>query len=146
MRNYRNYTDQNIIEYSLEVKSLAGLLKKLNLKPSGGNYRQMKKNLCRLNIDTKHWTGQAWNKNQQLKDWKDYSSKNIKKHLIKVKTHKCEKCKLKNWNGKQIPLEIHHIDNNNRNNEFKNLQLLCCNCHAQTEGWRRPSFLKNLLT
>ena len=72
-RQYRNYTDENIIEYSKEVKSISGLLKKLNLRPTGGNYSNMKKNLQRLDIDTSHWTGQGWNKGQQLKDWSQYT-------------------------------------------------------------------------
>ena len=33
--------------------------------------------------------------------------------------------------------EVHHVDGDRTNNEVDNLQLLCCNCHALTENWRR---------
>lgn len=37
---------------------------------------------------------------------------------------------------KQIPLEIEHIDGNNKNNNKDNLTVLCPNCHALTDTWR----------
>ena len=49
---------------------------------------------------------------------------------------KCEKCGINEWMGNQIPLEIHHIDGNRLNNNLNNLQILCPNCHSQTNNWR----------
>ncbi len=54
----------------------------------------------------------------------------------KIKGHKCECCNLKQWNGKPIPLELDHINGNNKDNRLENLRILCCNCHAQTDNWR----------
>ena len=34
------------------------------------------------------------------------------------------------WLDDDIPLELHHIDNNHHNNNLSNLQLLCSNCHS----------------
>lgn len=66
---------------------------------------------------------------------------NVKSHILKakliregIKEPKCEICGLTEWNGKPIPLELHHIDCNHYNNEFSNLQILCPNCHAQQSG------------
>lgn len=66
----------------------------------------------------------------------------IKSHQLKlrlirdgVKEKKCEECGRIEWNGKDIPLELHHIDGNSFNNELTNLKLLCCNCHAQTSNY-----------
>lgn len=140
-RKYREYTDEDIIKFAKEVVSIAGLLTKLNLKKAGGNYAHMKKTLQRLNIDCSHWTGQAWNKDQQLKDWSNYSHvKHLKKHLIILRTNKCENCKLTNWLDIEIPLEVHHIDFDRTNNNLDNLQLLCLNCHALTKNWRGRKF------
>ena len=101
--SYREYTDEDIINFAKEVKSIAGLLRKLGLKVAGGNYCHLKKNLQRLNVDTSHWTGQTWNKGEQLKDWQNYTrASNLKKHLIKRKGHQCEICKLKEWINKLI--------------------------------------------
>jgi hypothetical protein len=137
MRKYREYTDEDAIKYSKEVYSIAQLLQKLNLKPAGGNYAHIKKTIQRLNINTDHWTGQGWNKGQKLKDWSSYSRiGHLKKHLIKQKGHKCEKCLLTEWQNCPIVLEVHHEDGDRTNNDFSNLYLLCCNCHALTDNWR----------
>jgi hypothetical protein len=49
-----------------------------------------------------------------------------------IKEKKCENCGIIEWDGKEAPLELHHIDGNKHNNELKNIQILCPNCHAQT--------------
>ena len=65
----------------------------------------------------------------------------VKSHILKqklirdgIKEPKCEICKLSEWNGKPIPLELHHIDCNHYNNSLENLMILCPNCHAQQPG------------
>lgn len=134
--NYRNYTDNDIIEKAKDSTSIASLLKKLGLKPAGGNYYIMKHNLQRLNIDTSHWTGQGWNKGQQLKDWSSYKKTNsVKRNLLKQRVQ-CDSCNLSHWLGVAIPLECHHVDGDRTNNNYSNLKLLCCNCHALTANWR----------
>lgn len=65
--------------------------------------------------------------------------------LIKngLKEEKCEVCKNEMWNGLSIPLELHHVDGNPKNNEIENLQILCPNCHAQTENFKGKNKGKN---
>lgn len=69
------------------------------------------------------------------------SNTTISSHLLKIKLikdgikeHKCELCELSEWRGQPIPLELHHIDGNHQNNDLKNLQILCPNCHAQMDN------------
>jgi predicted HNH restriction endonuclease len=38
--------------------------------------------------------------------------------------------------GKEITLEVHHVDGNNKNNDQSNLQVLCLNCHGKTHNYR----------
>lgn len=58
------------------------------------------------------------------------------KRLKEIRDWKCEMCGLNEWMGKTLPLEVHHIDGNNYNNELSNLQILCPNCHSLTNNWR----------
>ena len=62
----------------------------------------------------------------------------LKNQLIKIgiKDHKCENCELIEWMGKQIPLELHHVNGNRFDNRIENIQLLCPNCHALTDNYR----------
>ncbi len=137
MRKYREYTDQDIINNSKNVKSIAGLLRSLDLVPVGGNYRNMKRLLQKLNVDTSHWTGQGWSVGQRKKDWSKYTRcHSLKKHLIKEKGHKCQNCDLTHWLNELISLEVHHIDGDSSNNDVNNLQILCPNCHSVTENYR----------
>lgn len=141
MRKYREYTDKQLIEHAKNVKSIAGLLRALNLKTAGGNYANIKRLIQKFKIDTSHWTGQAWNRGEQLKDWSKYTKVvYLKKHLIKERNHLCESCKNLTWMGEKIPLEIHHIDGDRTNNNIDNLKLLCCNCHGLTNTWRKLKF------
>lgn len=55
--------------------------------------------------------------------------------LIQIRGHKCECCKLTEWLGQPINLQVHHIDGDKTNNELKNLQLLCLNCHSYTNNF-----------
>lgn len=136
-RPYKSYTDEQIVEYAKEVRSMAQLFVKIGIRPAGGNYANMKRRLQQLNISTDHWTGQAWSKNQQLKDWSQYTRvEKLKPHLIQKRGHKCELCSKKSWLKRPIPLEVHHKDGDRTNNEYDNLQLLCPNCHAQTDNYR----------
>jgi hypothetical protein len=64
------------------------------------------------------------------------SAHRLKLKLIEdnIKEHKCEICNLTEWNGEKIPLELHHIDGDRYNNIYINIQILCPNCHSQTDN------------
>jgi len=58
----------------------------------------------------------------------------FKKYLIETKGETCALCGIPpTWNGKSLTLQLDHIDGNSDNNFPSNLQLLCPNCHTQTD-------------
>jgi len=143
-------TKEEYLEAIKASKSIAQVCKTLGLKCAGGNYKTIKDFIRENNIDTSHFTGQGWNvglkfkPNKQmplsdiLKENSKYQSYKLKNRLIEngLKEYKCECCKNTEWNGKPIPLELHHINGDNTDNRIGNLQILCPNCHAQTEHYR----------
>lgn len=61
---------------------------------------------------------------------------NLKNKLLQegLKEHRCESCRLDEWLGDRIPIELHHVDGNKYNNNLDNLQILCPNCHSKTDN------------
>lgn len=133
-----------------EVYSIAGMCRILGVKPSGGNYRIMHNAIEKYSIDISHFTGQGWNVGLAFKPFKEkpiseilvlgssYQSSKLKHRLLKegLKSRICECCGLSEWRGVSIPLEVHHVNGNNKDNRLENLQLLCPNCHALTDSYR----------
>jgi hypothetical protein len=148
MSKSRKYTDEEFIKAVKESGSLRQVLSKLNLREAGGNYQCAKERIKNLNLSTKHFHGQAWNKGKKLPKRQPIEtylvedrlvqSNSLKKRLINegIKQHKCECCGITEWNGQSAPIELDHIDGNRYNNTIQNLRLLCPNCHAQTPTYR----------
>lgn len=157
MKKYEKTQIESIVK---ENYSVAECLRRLNLRPAGGNYKWFKIYTKNNNIDTSHFTGKGWSfgkkisyENRRLPlnlilvENSSYSSSNhLKKRLIKegIKKYQCEICNNINWNNAPIPLELEHCNGNNTDNRIENLKLLCPNCHAQTPNYRGKNKLSNL--
>jgi DNA-binding CsgD family transcriptional regulator len=61
----------------------------------------------------------------------------LKKRLIGAGLieERCERCGLTDWQGKPLGLELHHKNGDGTDNRLPNLEILCPNCHAQTDTW-----------
>ncbi len=53
--------------------------------------------------------------------------RSIKIRLLQNRGEKCERCGY----SKSEVLQVHHKDRNNKNNDFKNLEIICPNCHYE---------------
>ena len=62
-----------------------------------------------------------------------------RKKVFNEQDERCNKCKIADWNGEPLTFELEHIDGNPENNVRENLEMLCPNCHAQTDTWRGRS-------
>lgn len=68
----------------------------------------------------------------------------IRKLLIRRVNNTCEYCRLSRWMDKKIPLEMHHVDGNNKNNSPDNLHIICPNCHSQTDNFRSKNIKRKI--
>jgi hypothetical protein len=52
-----------------------------------------------------------------------------------LKDARCERCGLSEWRGRPLSLELHHVNGDGHDNRLENLELLCPNCHCQSDTW-----------
>jgi DNA-binding CsgD family transcriptional regulator len=79
------------------------------------------------------------------------SRNHLKARLVAegLKEWRCETCGIREWRGARLSLALHHVNGDRLDNRVANLQLLCPNCHSQTDsfsgrnGHRRGSRLSS---
>lgn len=62
----------------------------------------------------------------------------IRTYMFKKHDNKCQICGWGEINPftNKIPLEVHHVDGDYKNDSEENLMLLCPNCHSLTDGYK----------
>lgn len=149
---------QNLLNTS---DSYSDILRKVGLNPKGRNPDTLKEIIKKYNLDETKLNenrklffckcGKSANVNKyDLEDilnnkYPKYQSSKLLIRLIKVglKNNECEICGITEWNNMPITFQLHHIDGNHYNNELNNLQVLCPNCHSQTDTFSGNSSKKN---
>lgn len=147
----RSYTDQQLKDAVAESFSMAEVLRKINLRPAGGNYDLVKYRIKEMGLDTSHFTGSRWLQGKTnhttrkrsledilVKDSTYTTTSDLKRRLLAegIFQYRCVSCGLEDWLGSPIPLEIDHRNGDRRDNRLENLRLLCPNCHAMTVTYR----------
>ena len=145
-------TDNELRQIVANSKNYSEALRKCGKIPRGATYQFFKARLIKLQIDTSHFDspnragGLATSRLKPKSTWKDilisgYKERcktetlrrYFKKYCESIGTkYVCAICSmLPNWQGEALQLQIDHIDEDNTNNHYSNLQWLCPNCHSQ---------------
>jgi hypothetical protein len=146
-RQYRRYTDKQLVEAVKTSYSISQVLKKIGLKEAGGSRQAIKLKIEKMHIECSHFTGQhhakgsTHNRNKKIPLEKilvknsKYARCDLKKRLFKKKIfeNKCYNCGLTEWLEKPISCQLEHKNGNSTDNRLENLTLLCPNCHSQTD-------------
>lgn len=139
MKKIDKFTKEEVEQIFAESKSQDSVARRIGYNSnSGSSHSTLKKYAKENNIDVSHFTGQGQNKGKvdltRFRKGVPFSVQH-RKNLLSIRPHKCECCGNAEQLGHEIPLEVHHVDGDRLNNELENLQLLCPNCHAQTDNY-----------
>lgn len=127
-----------------ESKTYSDVLRKCGYT-NLGNRRTIKKRIIVLNLSVDHFVKYILptQKKIPLSEILIENSTYNCNHLIKNRLYnelnweyKCKECGISEWNGKELSLELDHINGNNTDNRIENLRLQCPNCHSQTSTFR----------
>lgn len=146
LKEKQNLEYESIVcETYKQFNSLTKTCVMLNKRPTQTTFEYIRRILEKNNIPIDNTVKERVSKPHQDLTEVDIFSKNsklsslshLKKYILKfnLKEERCEKCGNTHWNGIKISLEVHHIDGDRGNNEINNLQLLCPNCHSQTDNY-----------
>lgn len=138
----RRHTKEALASAIKESFTWAEVCRYLGVKPATGSQTYIKSLCVKFGLDFSHFTGKSGFKGgvpankltieEYLAKGEEAKSHVLRKKLIEsgIKSKACERCGLTEWLGREIPLELDHIDSNHFNNDLFNLQILCPNCHA----------------
>jgi hypothetical protein len=130
--------------------SVAEVLRKLDIKQSGGNHSHISSRIKKYGLDVSHFqkfsidfrggrnklSNEKVLVNDRLNGRRD-SSKRLRNALLESGIeYKCAVCRLPPlWNNKPLQLQIDHINGIGTDNNIKNIRFICGNCHIQTDNF-----------
>ena len=139
MKKWEKFSKEELERFVKESYSYTEFAEKLGYSSKGGQGPKQAKEICELyNFSTEHFSQKKRTDTIKLEEIfiKGYKNREtLRKNLIILRGHKCECCNLEEWNGLPIALQVHHKDGDGLNNLLDNLELLCPNCHAQTDNY-----------
>lgn len=149
----KKYSDVDLVLAVQQNCSIAGVLRQLCIRPSGGSHSHISRRIKQMKLDTLHFLGARTNRGVEHKggpqkrmasdililreSGKREKTVLLNRALIEIgRVYVCAHCgNPPLWNGKPLVLQIEHINRNWLDSRQENLLFLCPNCHTQTKGW-----------
>jgi len=126
-----------------ESRSHSEALRRLGLRPAGGNFRTLKKYAALWDISTEHfdpnWATRQRNSvtrrplSEVLVANSTYNRGHLKRRLFEegLKQRTCEECgQGEVWRGREMALILDHVNGVGDDNRLENLRIVCPNCAA----------------
>lgn len=137
-------SDSEFIEIVNNSSCVSDVLRALGYSTNGNSWgnliikeRMDKLNLKFIKSNPNYKSGNSLPLHKILTKDSEYNRTKLKERLVRegLKEYKCECCGISTWQNKPISLQLHHINGIHNDNRISNLQLLCPNCHSQTENF-----------
>lgn len=149
----KKYTKELLEPLVKESISMMEVIRKLGLTiNSGGTHSYISSVISRFGIDTSHFLGARANsgkrhkggppsrKPQEVLVLRTEGGRNrhvlLKRSLLALgREYCCYICRISEWQGREIVLEIEHKNSNPLDDRQENLEFICPNCHSQTDTY-----------
>jgi hypothetical protein len=138
-----------------DSRSIAQILAALGLPTVGRPHHELKRRLRDGDFDTSHFRGAGWARGETkqtnpglargallrkrpdaevfVENSPESSGTRIARRLLALGwRYACAICGIAEWRSEPLALHLDHINGVNNDNRFRNLRLLCPNCHSQT--------------
>lgn len=162
MKQERLYTKELLEKIVPNSNCISDVCRNLGKRASGGTHELIKSRIIEYNIDISHFNGNEKYNGKNSKSYKERRKKEeiLVDGLIKRRSHrelkraliesgikyKCNICNINSWQGKEITLDVDHIDGNWSDSRIENLRFLCPNCHRQTDTFCKIKIKKEKKT
>ena len=137
------YSRETLARVIAESESYSAALRKLGLRPAGGNHATIKKYTALWGISTDHFDEVAASTDgfrrertpleAILVERSTYHRGHLKRRLFEegIKEPRCELCgQGELWRGRPMALILDHINGVATDNRLENLRIVCANCAA----------------
>lgn len=150
---YRRHTREELLAAVEGSNSIAGVLRNLGLRLTGGSYTHIPRLLKKFEIDVSHFDGKGANHGPNHRGGQAKKSAEellvlgeplshtkvglIRRAMIELGVPEfCSLCNLgPEWNDQPLRLQVDHKNGLNWDNRLENVRFICPNCHTQTETY-----------
>lgn len=142
---YKEINFRKSVENAISYREVC---RNVGVSEKGGSINTIKKYIDKYNISTNHFLTKEEHlikssharkiplKDILVKNSTYTNMERLKTRLVRnnLKEYKCVLCENEgSWCGKELKLQIDHINGIRSDNRLQNLRFLCPNCHSQTK-------------